>query len=144
MGNLDDYNDRMRKQTLGIPVGPPTTAAQAAADMAAHARRQQATRPSGGNASYGGSDHSVAELLVMLVISVLVFAAGVGAASLLSGDIAFLGFLGIAAGGIFGVFCIATLMKRAAKAIFEMVILAIAWTLHKVWRLLSAPFRGRR
>ncbi|MFN7180606.1 hypothetical protein [Hyphomonas sp.] len=143
MGDLDDYNDRIRKQAFGVPVGPPTTAAQAAADMAAAAQRRQAAAPSGRNIPFGGSDHSVADLLVILAISLAVFGAGVAAATFLSGDIAFLGYVGIAAGGIFGVFCIAALLKRAAKAVFEMVILSFAWTLHKVWRLISFPFRHR-
>lgn len=141
MGDLDRYNDRLRKQTLGVPVGPATTAAEAAADLAAAAQRP---RPSGGGgASYGGPDHSVSELFVLLAISLAVFGAGVAAATFLSGDLAFLGYLGIAAGGIFGVFCIASLLKRALKAVFEAVVIAIGWVIYKVWRLISFPFRRR-
>ncbi|MFN7163425.1 MAG: hypothetical protein ACK4P2_01275 [Hyphomonas sp.] len=40
MSGIDDYNDRMRKQAMGVPVTPPTTAVQASIDMAADADRR--------------------------------------------------------------------------------------------------------
>lgn len=145
MSGLDDYNDRMRKQTLGVPVGPATNAAQMAADMAADAqRRAQAAGRSGGGQSYGGNaEHTLRDLLVVLAISLPVCVAGIAILNIFSGDLAFLGWLAAIAGATFAIGSLGILLKRLIKWGLSMIVIGFGITLGAVWRLVTRPFRRR-
>ncbi|PKP82324.1 MAG: hypothetical protein CVT79_05185 [Alphaproteobacteria bacterium HGW-Alphaproteobacteria-18] len=144
MGNLDDYNDRLRKQNLGMPVGPPTNAAQMAADMAADAQRRALAPRRTGGASYSNStDHSVGDLFKVLAISLPICVVGIAVLNIFSGDLGFLGWIAALAGGTFAIGSMGILVKRALVWVLSQIVIGIAITLGAIGRLITRPFRRR-
>ncbi len=117
MSGIDDYNDRVRKQNAGMPVGPATNSVQASIDMAADAdrRSRQARMSAPAGPSSGSDDYSFVQLLVVLGLSLA--AAGLSllaVAYILPKDWSFIGGFAAMAGFIFAAFAIFYLLKKAA------------------------------
>jgi len=122
MSGIDDYNDRVRKQTMGVPVTPPTTAVQVSIDMAADAdrRARQAQMSGTSGPSSGSQDHGLRELLVALGLSLALAALGLlSIAYILPKDFAFVGQFAAMAGFIFAAFALFYLLKKVAGAALE-------------------------
>ncbi len=134
MGGIDDYNDRVRKQNMGMPVTPPTTAVQVSIDLAADAdrRARQAQISGPASPSSGSQDHGFGELLFALGLSLALAVLGlVSVAYILPKDFAFIGQFAAMAGFIFAAFALFYLLKKAAGSALEALLGGISTLLRR-------------